>query len=93
MPRFKEIRKRYDWRPIRGCPGRFVLEGGPSEITPEELTGKSLSADLTASSMGGDPVTVIAFEGGGVISYLKSDGRYIHTLCTKDGFRRKLRDL
>ncbi len=40
-----------------------------------------------------DPVVVTAFEAGGLISYRKSDGGYLHTLNTEEGFRRKLEQL
>ena len=37
-----------------------------------------------------DKVLTIEFEdGGGIISYVKDDGKFIHTLNTKEGFRRK----
>jgi hypothetical protein len=40
-----------------------------------------------------DPVLVVEFEGGGLISYMRGDGTLMHTLNTPDGFRRKLRQL
>jgi hypothetical protein len=32
-------------------------------------------------------------DGGGLISYARGDGSYLHTLNTPDGFARKLRQL
>ena len=40
-----------------------------------------------------DPVLVVEFEGGGLISYLREAGTLMHTLNTAEGFRRKLRQL
>ena len=40
-----------------------------------------------------DPVVVTALEAGGLISYRKSDGGYLHTLNTEEGLRRKLEQL
>ena len=40
-----------------------------------------------------DAVSVAVIEGGGLISYRKADGRFIHTLNTPEGFRRKLEQL
>ena len=40
-----------------------------------------------------DPVLVVGFEGGGLISYLREDRTLMHTLNTSEGFRRKLRQL
>jgi hypothetical protein len=40
-----------------------------------------------------DPVIVTALDDGGLISYRKADGTYLHTLNTREGFERKLRQL
>ena len=40
-----------------------------------------------------DPVLVVEFENGGLISYLREDGTLMHTLNTLEGFHRKLRQL
>jgi hypothetical protein len=38
-------------------------------------------------------LTVEFADGGGIISYVKDDGKFIHTLNTKEGFGRKLDQL
>jgi hypothetical protein len=35
----------------------------------------------------------MVFEGGGLVSYRKPDGAYLHTLNTPDGLARKLAQL
>jgi len=40
-----------------------------------------------------DPVLVVEFAGGGLITYLRGDGTLMHTLNTSEGFWRKLRQL
>jgi hypothetical protein len=40
-----------------------------------------------------DPVIVASLEDGGLISYRKPDGTYVHTLNSREGFARKLRQL
>lgn len=40
-----------------------------------------------------DPVLVAPIPGGGLISYRRSDGRFVHTLGDEEGFLRKLVDL
>ncbi|MDQ3746427.1 MAG: hypothetical protein M3444_18800 [Acidobacteriota bacterium] len=40
-----------------------------------------------------DPVVAGRFEGGGLISYRKGGGTYLHTLNTEEGFERKLAQL
>jgi len=38
-------------------------------------------------------VIVTPLEDGGLISYRKADGRFLHTLNTREGLDRKLRQL
>ena len=40
-----------------------------------------------------DPVVAVQLPDGGLISYRKPDGRYLHTLATPEAFLRKLRQL
>ena len=40
-----------------------------------------------------DPVVVAAFVDGGLISYRKQGGNYLHTLNSCEGFARKLQQL
>ena len=61
------------------------------------LPVSALIADIPATIYGvraaRDPVLVVAFTDGGLISYLREDGTLMHTLNTSDGFYRKLRQL
>lgn len=40
-----------------------------------------------------DAVVVVPLSDGGLISYSRADGTYVHTLNTRDGFARKLAQL
>jgi hypothetical protein len=80
------------WRPIRGCPGRLVLDG-LSERPVEELAGLTSPASVRTSKIAPDPVVVVQLVNGGLISYRKPDGRHLHTLATPEAFERKLRQL
>jgi len=93
MRSFEELFSAHTWIPIRGCPGRFVLRGGPSRLAPRELVGEGF--ELRESRVQETPDAVIAapIENGGLISFRKGDGTYIHTLNTVAGFERKLRRL
>ena len=90
---FDDLKARWAWRPIPNCPGRFVLAEGPSEIPPNGLLPSAV--ELTEYTVAGarDPVVVAVFADGGLISYRKSNGTFLHTLNTKDGLERKLREL
>lgn len=79
--------------PIRGCPGRFVLRGGPVNLRPEEIVGSDCEMMEFRVECAHDVVVAVRFVGGGLISYKKEGGSYIHTLNTEDGFERKLSQL
>jgi hypothetical protein len=88
---FAEIRARYPWWPIPGCPGRFVL---PLDTrAPAQLLGDDVEVRRFDISTTRDAVLIAAFADGGLISYARPDGRFIHTLNTPDGFCRKLSQL
>ena len=80
------------WKPIRGCPGRLVLDG-LSERSAEDLAGLSHPASIRTSTVAADPVVIVQLPDGGLISYVKPDGRYLHTLATPEAFERKVRQL
>ncbi len=92
---FDTLWARFSWRPMPRCPGRFVLCGGPSELEPREIAGIEDDGQQVACStdQARDPVIVIAFSNGGLISYAKGDGRFVHTLNDPQGFERKLAEL
>lgn len=82
------------WKPIRNCPGRFQLIGGRSEIPVENLAESENPVIEISTDVVPDKVLTIEFEdGGGIISYVKDDGNFIHTLNTNEGFKRKLDQL
>ena len=76
---FEELKQRGDWAPIRGCPGRYVLRGGPTTLEPKELVGPCCELKEFRVDAAPDVVVVARFAGGGLISYKKEDATYIHT--------------
>ena len=82
-----------DWVPIRDCPGRFVLRGVPCTLSVASLLGEGVRMQTFHSPVARDTVFVASFEGGGTISYRQSADSWVHTLCTQDGFSRKLQQL
>ena len=91
---FDIIKEKYLWRAIRGCPGRFILPGGPTETSIDELLEQKVAVRIYHTSSLPDPVLVVSFpDGGGIISYKKAESGFIHTLNTKEGFERKLATL
>ena len=90
---FDELSSSWEHRPIRNCPGRFVLLTGPNELTPAELLESDTEIAAFKVSSAKDTVLAARIYGGGLISYRRADGTYLHTLNTVAGFERKLRDL
>jgi hypothetical protein len=91
---FDLLMKSWAFKPIRNCPGRYVL--APSEFggPPERLLGPGFGTREVRPKAARDTVVVTAFgDGGGLISYRRADGTHVHTLNTQEGFERKLREL
>jgi hypothetical protein len=81
------------WKPIRDCPGRFVLSPADPNVSPQELAGPDIEFREHRVPAARDIVIVGRFADGGLISYRRSDGSFVHTLNTPEGFERKLQQL
>lgn len=92
MKQFSELYRKYNWREIHGCPGRYTMAGAV-HIPLSELTGENNRYTLYKSEKTKDPFYVIPIGNGGIISYVKKEGFLIHTLNSEEGFKRKLEDL
>ena len=93
MISFDALFDRSVWRPIPDCPGRYVLAAGPVATPPADLVPGASGGSEHTSVAARDPVIVTPFEDGGLISYRKPDGTFLHTLNTREGFERKLNQL
>ena len=91
--RFEELKTRWNWRPIRNCPGRFLLHEKEVRLSPEDLVGCDVELSEFQVEKAKDIVVVAQISNGGLISYRKKDGTYLHTLNTVAGFERKLSQL
>jgi hypothetical protein len=90
---FAALMTKWTWRPIRNCPGRYLMAGVPSDLPPQALVR---SGDVILEfrvETAPDKVLVVQLVDGGVITYEWTDGRYVHTLNDPEGFSRKLRQL
>ena len=58
-----------------------------------DLLGSNAIIQRFSSIMARDTVLVAQFDDGGIISYERGDGTFVHTLNTEEGFRRKLEQL
>lgn len=85
--------ERWQWKPIRNCPGRFVLLTTDYSMPLDSLLGRRCTAQSFITHATRDRVFVVPLQDGGVISYARADGRVVHTLNTAVGFARKLSQL
>jgi hypothetical protein len=93
MITFHELLGRWNWRPIRNCPGRYVLSNALDNLRPEQLLGADVEVTPFHVARARDTVLVAHLDNGGLITYKRADGTYLHTLNTSEGMERKLRDL
>ena len=94
MATFEDLMRRWDWREIPNCPGRYRLQPGRMFPRLEELVGTDAPIQAVRVPTARDEVLLVCFtDGGGLITYRRSNGTLVHTLNTKEGFDRKLRAL
>lgn len=93
MMTFDEIMRRWAWKPIPRCPGRWVLSIADDCGEPGTMAGPGAEAVVFEAGRTADPVVVVWLDKGGLISYKKEDGKYLHTLNTAEGLERKLSQL
>lgn len=93
MKSFDELFRERGWKPIRNCPGRFVLRGASYTLSPSDVLGEDCTTSEHKVDGARDTVLVTKLTGGGLISYGRADGTFVHTLNTAEGFERKLLQL
>jgi hypothetical protein len=62
-------------------------------LLPQDILGEEVEACEFKVEAAKDTVLVVEFGDGGLISYHRDDGSFLHTLNTPEGFRRKLLQL
>lgn len=90
---FDDLMTRWTWRPIRNCPGRYRLVGVDPGFSLQDVLGRDTRGYSFRTAKARDLVLVVSLDQGGVISYQRADGRFVHTLNTPQGFSRKLAQL
>lgn len=80
------------WMSIAGCPGRYKLSDGATGESPEAVVPGAAAHEFSVAGAR-DIVVVIPIADGGLISYRRHNGTFVHTLNTKEGFERKLTQL
>ncbi|RMG56335.1 MAG: hypothetical protein D6723_00530 [Acidobacteria bacterium] len=90
---FDELMKRWTWQPLPRCPGRYKLVGVDRFTSLSQLLGSGVPIYRFRVAAARDLVLVAALDRGGLISYQRADGSFVHTLNTPEGFARKLAQL
>ena len=90
---FEQVFSKGNWQPIRNCPGRYALRGGDRRLSVTAIVGREIEISEHQTAETQDIVLVAVLEGGGLISYLRTDGSLVHTLNNEQGFARKLKQL
>jgi hypothetical protein len=93
MISFEKIKNKYKWKPIFGCPGRYILMNVCNILTPLEILDENLHLNEFDFESVKDKILIVKIENGALISYKKNNGTYVHTLNDEDGFARKLKML
>ena len=86
-----------EWKEIRNCPGRYTTRRRDlARWPPERLLAAALGAapqtDLWRhSSSTSDAIHAVRFAGGGgLLTYARADGTFVHTFNTESGLLRKI---
>ena len=85
----ERIYQREQWRPIPGCDGRYVYRGPRRSSVLENEPHKLVRLREASESEDGIVVGLLR-GGGGVLSYEKFSGVFVHTLGTASGLIRKV---
>lgn len=93
VPCYEDLLAAWTWRPIPGCPGRHVLHIEHRNIALGELVGPLARVSRHRVAAARDEVVVTRIVDGGLISYVRPDGSWVHTLNTPEGLARKLAQL
>lgn len=94
---FSRLFQLYPWKEIPHCPGRYVLRKKSNEqlrsIPPNEFLNNQIRIEIFNSDVCPDRIHIGQFVDGGLLSYEKSDGTFVHTLNNISGLKRKMNHL
>ena len=87
-----------EWKEIRNCPGRYTTRRRDlARWPPERLLAAALGAAAPQTSLWrhssstSDAIQAVRLAGGGgLLTYARSDGKFVHTLNTESGLLRKI---
>ena len=92
-PTIAQLIDAYEGRPIRNCPGRYILNRARTQMPPSRIVGEHFRQTVYEETPAKDKVIVTWIENWGLISFHRKDGSWCHTVNEPDGFARKLKAL
>ena len=88
-----------EWKEIRNCPGRYTVRRRRdlARWPPERLLAAALGGNVPPVSLwrdrssSKDAIHAVRFAGGGgLLTYARADGTFVHTFNTESGLLRKI---
>ena len=88
--KIEDLLKRFQWEQIPNTNGRFTLNRAePPRSIAELVDSQETEIKQYPSAHQQELIFVVELEDGGLISYLRKDGSFIHTLNSQNMFKRK----
>eukprot|EP01080_Neovahlkampfia_damariscottae_P005551 gene5551-9370_t len=96
--KFEEAAKAWKWSEINNCPGRYVLETFEEKEKLKKVPTKEIVKNgkefFFKSKNCKDDIVIILFEDeGAILTYIRKNGDFCHTLNTQSGLTRKMKQL
>lgn len=90
---FITLKQAYAWKKIRGSADRLVFTKENGDMDPNQIVAGRAKVRRFDDTTARDLVYVAKIKDGGLISFMRKDGSYIHTLNTQETFDEKLAEL
>ncbi|WP_339731365.1 hypothetical protein [uncultured Gimesia sp.] len=88
--KIEDLLKRFKWEQIPNTKGRFTLSPSEKSLSVEALIdSEEVQIKQYPSAHPDELIHVVELEDGGLISYQRKDATCIHTLNSKNMFKRK----
>ena len=96
--RFDEVMKSWKWLEINNCPGRFVLENFQDKeklknVKTKEIVKNGKEFFFKSKNCLDEIVIILLEDEGAILSYIRKNGEFCHTLNTNSGLERKMKQL
>jgi len=79
----QKLWEKFPWRPINGMPGSWSMKRVGDGVPPEALCSTCGISSVQAKKLKDDIIVIEFADGGGLLTLVKQDGTYFHTLLTK----------